>query len=301
MASGLLEMGVAPRVRWTALVFLLVATLAIALAFAGVAVPPFVIAVWLVCFGLLAAVALVEPADRPAVAMIVGGAIAMRLTLGAILLTYFRDEAFRVFDDTQRYLQIGGQIADGWRAGSPPDLFEIYRLTVAGYYYIVAVLRYIVGPDELAIIAFNSALAAITAGMVYRLASRLGAHGRERILAVAIASFAPSVVFWSALPLKDTPITFLLVAGVVISLELVGRQRVLALLALLATLVLMFGRLYATLFIALAAAIVIVLEGAWRRQRLWSLTTAALDHCRANLDVPKSCWAPSGTCCYRPG
>jgi 4-amino-4-deoxy-L-arabinose transferase-like glycosyltransferase len=259
------------------LAFALIPAVAVALAIGGVRVPPFVISAWLVAAGLLGAVALVAVPDRRVVAVIVGGAIAVRLALGAVLLTYFHDAVFRVFDDTQRYIEIGARIADGWRAGTPPDLFEIYRLTVAGYYYIVAALRYVVGPDELAIVAFNSTLVALTAGLVYQLADRLGAAPRERIIAVAIASFAPSVVFWSALPLKDTPITLILVAGLIAALELVGRRGFLALGALLATIVLMsWFRLYATLFISLAAFAVIVLSRAWRRQPLWSLTVAVL-------------------------
>lgn len=277
MTSAFVQIRAAPRFRWTVLALAVTPAVAIALAVGGVSVPPFVISAWLVAAGLLGAVALVAPQDRRVIALIVGGAIAARLALGAVLLTFFHDAVFRVFDDTQRYIEIGGRIADGWRAGAPPDLFEIYRLTVAGYYYIVAALRYVVGPDELTIVAFNAALVALTAGLVYRLADRLGATPGERVIAAGVASFAPSVAFWSALPLKDTPITLILVAGVITALGLVGRRRFLALAALLATIVLMsWFRLYATLFISLAALAVIILERAWRTRPLWSLTVTAL-------------------------
>src|SRR5438034_11580840 len=143
-----------PLVRWMALAIIIVPAVALAIAVGGVTVPAVGIACWLVGAGLLGAIKLVEPRDRRAVGLIVGSAIALRLALGAVLLTYFRDPLFVVFDDAQRYLEIGGKIGDGWRAGSPPDLWQIYGLTVAGYYYVVAILRYVVGPDEMTIIAF---------------------------------------------------------------------------------------------------------------------------------------------------
>src|SRR5207247_10988021 len=94
-----------PLVRWTALAIIIVPTVALAIAVGGATVPAFAIACWLVGAGLLGAIKLVEPRDRRAVGLIVGSAIALVLAPGAVLLTYFRDPLFVVFDDAERYLE----------------------------------------------------------------------------------------------------------------------------------------------------------------------------------------------------
>lgn len=248
------------------------------LALSGLAVPAIFAEVWLVAVGIVGCLAFIDRSDRRAGALIAAGAIVLRLALGAVLLTFFRAELFRSFDDAPRYLDIGSQIAAGWRAGQPVDLYGIYSLTVAGYYYIVAAVQYVVGPDLLVVICFNAAVASVTGGAVYRLARELGASSRERLVAMGIASYAPSVLFWSALPLKDTPITLLLVVGLLAALALLGRRRLIALVTLLACMALMsWFRLYATLFLSLAAATVLVMQQrAFRRVPLWAALVVLL-------------------------
>lgn len=242
-----------------------------ALAIAGVTVPWPLAAGWLVVVGLFGAAWLVDVEDRETTVAICSAAIGVRLALGLVLLTFFRAEIFHSFDDAGRYLDIGSQIAAGWRDGQPIDLLSLYGLTVAGYYYMVAAIRYVVGPELFVVLCANAAIASVTAGGVYRLAALLGASRKERVLAMTVASFIPSVVFWSALPLKDTPITLVLVVGLVAALQIATARRLGALVALLVAVALMaWFRLYATLFISFAAIALLIVRGTWLRAPAWA-------------------------------
>jgi hypothetical protein len=249
----------------------------LAVALAGLYVPALVVGLWLLSVPVFITWVAAASSDRAALLALVSATMLARVAVGAVLLAVMQKAVFHVFDDTVRYDEIGGAIAASWRAGTNPDLFRQYALSVAGFYYVVAAFDYLSEGGPLLIVTFNAAFAGATALLVNQLAVDLGVVRRSRLLAVTIASFMPSVLFWASIPLKDTLVSFLLVAGVVAAFHLAGRRGLIALGALSGSIVLLSTlRLYGTLFLVLIALLVIATMGLWRRRPIWSAVIVAV-------------------------
>src|SRR5438309_647576 len=118
------SLGPSVRLAWItgprSLVTILAATavLMTGAALFGFTVPALISGVWMFALPVLAAWKTGEVGDRSAMVALVLVSMATRLLLGGVIAVLFEPALSAVFDDTQRYLQIGAQIADVWRAGS---------------------------------------------------------------------------------------------------------------------------------------------------------------------------------------
>jgi len=242
----------------------------------GVRIPAAVVAIWLLAIPVSAAVVVTPRTERLPVVALLTAAMAIRLSIGAIVLTFFHAQLFDVFKDTARYETIGAQVADAWDHGVSLDLYQTLAISTPGYYYVVAALDRVAGHNEMLVVAFNAGAAAVCALLVHQLALRTGLDRTMRITAAAIAAFAPSVVFWGSVPLKDALVSALIVAAVLSALALSGGRSGVALITISVTsLALSTLRIYATLFVTLAVLVVIIGRALWRSRPLWSLAVLA--------------------------
>ena len=247
------------------------------LAWVGLPTPGPLTVLWL-CAVPLAVVTRVSPrADRAVLTGIVAAAIAIRLVIAAVIDIVLADAVFGLFDDTVRYQEIGRVMADAWRAHGNADIYALYQLSVAGYFYIVAGLDLVCGGGPFLIAAFNAMLAGLTVPVIYWLAAELRATRPERLLATAVGTFMPSLVLWSAIPLKDSLVTAAFCLGILASFKLASGRGIrpavwIAALAI-AIAVVASVRLYATFFLGLSALLGLIVTGAWRRRPAWALAS----------------------------
>lgn len=252
----------------------LLASAAFVFAWFGVETPATLVVIWL-CVVPFVVVGLVVPlADRRWIALIVLGGFLLRLAIAAAAAVFLSSTVYGLFDDTARYEEIGVAMADAWRAHQGVDLYADYQLSVAGYYYVVAALAFISEGGPFLTGALNATLACVTAPVLYWIADGLGARRRERLLAVGIGTFIPSVVLWSAIPLKDTAVSLAFLIGVLATLRIATatERRRIAWLAVLAVCMLVLStlRIYATLFLSVFAVVVFVLTRTWRARPRWT-------------------------------
>ncbi len=140
-----------------------------------------------------------------------------------------------------------------WLEGETP-----YRLSwrfldslQVGYFYLVGSIYYLFGVVPFLPILLNCVLGALTAIPVFRIARELGGPEAGRPSAVFV-TFFPSVLLWSTLLVRDTPVILclMLIISVVMSLRRrFGLWRLAAFLALLVAL----GSMRQYLFLLVAA------------------------------------------------
>jgi hypothetical protein len=252
----------------------LLGLVAVVLAWFGLPTPAPLVVLWM-CVAPFVVVGLtIPPPDRRYVAIIVLAGMSLRLVIAAAAALFLSTAVYGLFDDTVRYEEIGQAMAQAWRSHQNIDLFAQYQLTVAGYYYVVAALTFLSTGGPFLIGVFNASLACLTAPVLYWIADAVRARGAERLVAVAIGSFIPSVVLWSAIPLKDTAISLVFCLGILCTFRLVALTDVrrMAWLATLSVCMLIVStiRIYATLFLSVFVVLVLVLTHTWRSRPRWS-------------------------------
>lgn len=252
----------------------LLALVAVALAWFGLRTPAALVVLWLGVVPFVVVGLTIPRPDRRYVALIVLVGLSLRLVIAAAAALFLSSAVYGLFDDTVRYEEIGQAMADAWRAHQGIDLYASYQLSVAGYYYVVAALAFVSEGGPFLTGAFNAALACLTAPVLYWIADGLGARRNERVGAAAIGTFIPSVVLWSAIPLKDTAVSLVFCIGVLATLRIAafpGRRRI-AWLATLAVCMLVLStiRIYATLFLTGFAVLVFVLTRTWQVRPRWT-------------------------------
>jgi 4-amino-4-deoxy-L-arabinose transferase-like glycosyltransferase len=119
-----------------------------------------------------------------------------------------------------------------WQHGLPlPDLHGGKE----GYYYMLAGIYWVFGPDRIAGVAVNAVLAAALVPIVCDTTQRLFGSRAARLTAPMVV-LVPGMVLWTSQLLKEAPILFFLAVAANCGVRLVERFRVGPLLVLMATL-----------------------------------------------------------------
>lgn len=157
-----------------------------------------------------------------------------------------------------------------------PPLWGGDAYLFGAFVYLETVLFLIFGPDVRLMLLLNSALACLTALLVFRTARRL--FGRDpAVLAAVVVAFFPSLILWSALNLKDSLTTMLAVLGVSAAVEFQHRPRPgTLLLPFAAAEVLVTLRSYVAATIAFTALLSIALTALPARRRLAATALAGV-------------------------
>ena len=143
--------------------------------------------------------------ERERIMKLVFLAFALRV---AVAVTFEMVPALRLFhEDANGYELIGIRLADAWRGRAPP-----YPLADKNYGFFVlsAALAYAFGPFPLNVAMFNTAVGSLTMLLIYRLARKIF-HPTVALMSAALVGFAPSMIMWSAIALKDALATCLIV------------------------------------------------------------------------------------------
>jgi 4-amino-4-deoxy-L-arabinose transferase-like glycosyltransferase len=163
---------------------------------------------------LLLAVRSVPPEERPWIRKTLIIAFTVRVMI-AVFFEVFRD--WRIFhEDSEGYEAIAVALSRSWWGSGPPLAMAD---TNSGFYYLGGGICFLFGPFKLNLPLFNSLVGTTTSFLIYR-ATRRFVHVRVARMACALVAFAPSMVMWSAIALKDAVTTFLIVLTLVSCMEL---------------------------------------------------------------------------------
>lgn len=118
--------------------------------------------------------------------------------------------SLRIFhEDATGYERVGLNLAAGWLGEGPPADFRGWGQNT-GYFYFCAVLYYVSFLCRVVPSYVNALLGTVNVFLVYRLAREFF-HIVVARRAALLTAFIPSMILWSAVALKDTPMTFLIV------------------------------------------------------------------------------------------
>lgn len=147
------------------------------------------------------------------------------LTASAAATTYFGSDAFSYHNGALA-------IVAHWQHGIPLPLLPGGK---EGYYYLLAGLYWVFGPEKFAGVALNAALAAALVPIVADTTRRLFGPRAARY-AAPIMVLVPGLVLWTCQLLKEAPILFLLAVAANCGARLVDRFTGGPLVVLMATL-----------------------------------------------------------------
>jgi 4-amino-4-deoxy-L-arabinose transferase-like glycosyltransferase len=160
-------------------------------------------------------------------------------------------------EDANGYEAIGIRIADYWRGRAPN-----YPLATknTGFFYVSAALAYAFGPFPLNVPMFNTVVGSLTIFMIYRLARKLF-HVAVARLAAMLVAYAPSMILWSGIALKDALATGLIVVALSACVSVKEKLTLKAVLGVVIPIVLMQPiRFYIVYFMAFSVVISLILD-----------------------------------------
>jgi len=117
-----------------------------------------------------------------------------------------------VFPDSRGYDFSSQFISRLWKQGEPADIKFFAMGMATGYYYLVSAIYFLFGHSPLLAKLFNCFLGALVVVYVY-LAGKEVFSARAATWGAWIACFSPALVWWSSCLLKDTLVSFLLIAS----------------------------------------------------------------------------------------
>jgi len=157
----------------------------------------------------------VRPEDRSLLWKLALGAFSIRLLF--IVFTFLFENPF-MKSDALHYQSLGNSIAAGWHEGMHQPVGKANY----GYYYLNALVYYLVGfhPDVLRLL---NCFLAVGAGLnLYFISLKLGGR-KTAMISFAFVVYFPSFIVWSALNLKESCIIFLLTYVVRLTVELMNK------------------------------------------------------------------------------
>lgn len=140
------------------------------------------------------------------------GSIGLRLLAGAVgQIALARTNGF-IFEDDRAYDEIAWRVVEVWR-GDRDGIHRSDNYLLVNYTYLLANLYNWIGHELLAAKWLNALVGALSSVATFRLALHLTGIPGARLAGIAMALF-PSLVFWSALNLKDTWVLLLSVISI---------------------------------------------------------------------------------------
>ena len=191
--------------------------------------------------------------DREFLQQVFIGALLVRLALGLVIYVLGWQGFFG--GDAYQYDYFGHELAMVWNGWELRTASAVLR-EVNGYgmIWLVGAIYWALGRNMLAVQFFNGALGAASVIMIYLCALQVFQNVRVARVSALFVAFYPSLVLWSSQGLKDGPIVFLLVAGMLATLKLRERMSA-AYLALLVGALLCLLTLRFYVFYMMAAAV----------------------------------------------
>lgn len=127
--------------------------------------------------------------------------------------------------DALYYDWLGWVLSSYWSGDIPasyPDLIKISQQRQPGWgmYYIVGIIYFLVGQNQLAVQLFCAVIGAATAPITYLCSKEIFSNKRVAQTAGLIVALCPSLIIWSSQGLKDGIIVFFLVLSMVCVLRL---------------------------------------------------------------------------------
>jgi dolichyl-phosphate-mannose-protein mannosyltransferase len=135
--------------------------------------------------------------------------LTVTLSLRLIAATMFAAfPSTRLFhEDAAGYELWGMLMARGWHGDAPPTI--IYITQNYGYKYIAGAIYYVFGQFQPLLAYSNCVIGTLTAFLVYRLARQFF-HPLVARRAMLLTALVPSMILWSAIALKDTLMSLLI-------------------------------------------------------------------------------------------
>jgi hypothetical protein len=165
----------------------------------------------LIGFGTIALCSLtVPPAERGFVVRVLCLALTLRMIAATLFATFPETRIFH--EDAGGYEYLGMATARGWSGTGPP--IDIVKKTAPnfGFYYLSAVIYYVLGQFAPLVSYFNCVAGMGTVFLVYRLARQFF-HVLVAKRAALLAAVVPSMVLWSSTAGKDTLMSLLILIG----------------------------------------------------------------------------------------
>ena len=128
----------------------------------------------------------------------------------ALFIHFFvaNDDVFA--PDQKGYHVVGKFLADLWGQEVHIVTSTVLPDGPKGYFYIVAVLYYLIGPYSLVPKLLNCLIGALTIPVAYDLALRMGTSVAAAVRAAKLVTWFPSLILWSSLNIRDAWIIFLI-------------------------------------------------------------------------------------------
>ncbi len=213
----------------------------LALIVAGAFLPPratlgYLLAIACLATGLWIALRAAKPEDRIFLVLLFAGAFVVRLVLGIgfHLLSIYGGDTGLYFPDSFRYDRLGRAIAYRIREFGMEELSVITKPVFRGYNAYTGLFYYYLG-DSIGVLkvmqAFLGALLAIPTYLI----GVLMWNRRIARFASTLVAFYPSLIFWSAMHLKDTLAVLFLVIFVLFDMRFIANRKPADLLGLVLT------------------------------------------------------------------
>lgn len=175
-----------------------------------------------------------QPYDKNFLFRVFLVALLLRIATAIFINVYSLQDFFG--PDSNTYDAYGMAIANAWSnnlsATLPPNLFG----SGWGMPYLVGIIYFVIGQNNLAIQFFCAVLGAATVPAIYYCSIEIFSNRRVARIASAIVAVSPSMIIWSSQALKDGLIVFFLVLSVVSVLQLQKKFNYLSFLLLLTAL-----------------------------------------------------------------
>ncbi len=130
------------------------------------------------------------------------GSMGVRLLAGAVGQVALASTNGFLFEDDRAYDEIAWRVVEVWR-GDREGIHKSDNYLLVNYTYLLAGLYNWIGHELLAAKWINALVGALTSVATFRLALYFTSTAGARLTGIAMSIF-PSLVFWSALNLKDT-------------------------------------------------------------------------------------------------
>lgn len=133
-------------------------------------------------------------------------ALALRMASSTLFAAF---PSLRIFhEDAEGYEEYGFRLASIWLHDGPPMPVDIPGRN-SGYLHVVAAVYYVFGRYRLNATIFNSIIGTLNVMLVFRIGLNLFHEAVARRGAL-LSAFAPSMIIWSSVALKDPVMSFLI-------------------------------------------------------------------------------------------
>ena len=141
-------------------------------------------------------------------------AFIVRAAVAIAIYAAFDMPTSMIGDDASLYDQTAMEIAEAWHAGNNPELSGFSGFRAPGHFYVSAAIYFVFGEEPLLPRLFVAFLGSLIPIVILSVAREVTDETETQRKAVLLAAFLPELVFYSAIHLKDIPITLAFTASI---------------------------------------------------------------------------------------